>query len=85
MLTIIAIAVSYMQTPNYFMLKTTVLCLPFYYIGFYVKEKRFMLEGGVVSRIPLLAFFMGFIISLVFSYINGTVYLTTCDVGKSYM
>ena len=83
--TTIAIVISYIQMPNYFMLKTTVLCLPFYYIGFYIKEKRFMTEGEGVSRIPLPVFIGGFIISLVFSYINGTVYLTTCDVGKSYI
>ena len=81
----IAIVISYIQMPNYFMLKTTVLCLPFYYIGFYIKEKRFMTEGEGVSRIPLPVFIGGFIISLVFSYINGTVYLTTCDVGRSYV
>ena len=67
------------------MIKTTILCLPFYYIGFYVKEKRFMIEGGAMSSIPLWVLIMCFITSLVFSYINGTVYLTTCDVGKSYI
>lgn len=80
-----AIVISYIQMPNYFMLKTTILCLPFYYIGIYIKEKSFLVEDGAMSRIPLWILIMGFISSFVFSYINGTVYLTTCDVGRSYI
>lgn len=71
--------------PNYFMLKTTILCLPFYYIGIYIKKRSFLVDDGAMSRIPLWILIMGFISSLVFSYINGTVYLTTCDVSRSYI
>lgn len=81
----IAIVISYVHLPNYFMFKTTILCIPFFYIGYYIKVKKFMMEDGIVSRIPLMVLILGFVISLVFSYINGNVYLSTCDVGKSYI
>ena len=83
--TIISITFSYIQLPNYYMLKTTILCLPFYYLGCNVKVRGYLDEGGKISKIPMFVLIICFIVSLVFSYINGTVYLTTCDVGKSYI
>ena len=83
--TILAIAISYANISNYFMIKTTILCVPFYYLGVYVKEIGLLKEGSLMTKQPLWVIVLGFAVSLVASRLNGMVNLTTCEIETSYL
>lgn len=67
------------------MIKTTILCVPFYYLGVYVKEIGLLKEGSLMTKQPLWVIVLGFAVSLVASRLNGMVNLTTCEIETSYL
>lgn len=78
--TIIAIGASLIDMTNIFMIKTTILCLPFYYIGVCLKTNYALIE-----KIPLWGVIVAFSIFLACSRMNGMVNLTTAETGRCYI
>ena len=81
----IAIAVSYFGIPNYFMLKTTIVCMPFYYLGCCLKKYKAFDECSMLARLPWWGILIIIFIYLGCSKSNGQVNLTTCSLGESYL
>ena len=67
------------------MIKTTILCVPFYYLGACLKETGLLKEGSMMTKQPLWIILIGFVVSLVASKLNGMVNLTTCEIETSYL
>lgn len=71
--------------PNYFMLKTTIVCMPFYCLGSCLKEYKMLGEGQMLAKLPWWGIVVIVSLFLLCSKLNGKVNLTTCSLGLSYL
>ena len=84
-ITAAAITVSFIEMPNYFMMKTTIVCVPFYYLGSCLKVYESLGEDTTLAKLPWWCIVTIITIFLVCSKLNGKVNLTICSLGMNYL
>ena len=73
-------------TSDYFQLQTTLICIPFFIIGYLTKKYNLLLLLEKVYYLPrLLLLIIASIMCVYIGYINGGVNVFTCQYGRNYL